>query len=170
MRDVVKKRNSSSATTSGAKAQKTGSLLEKFVEDALKEKGYKEFWNFKATAFANRKAIGGKQYLKQLHIGPTIYETPRKCDFLIINREKWPDDLIVECKWQQSGGSVDEKYPLLVFNILKTGIPTIVLIDGEGYRAAALKWLKDQAHPKGALIGVMTMAEFQKAVNNGLLG
>jgi len=168
---VAKKRNSSSAiTSSGEKAQKTGSLLEKFVENALTENGYKEFWNYKATAFENRKAIGGKQYLKQLHIGPTIYETPRKCDFLIINRESFPDDLIIECKWQQAAGSVDEKYPLLLFNILKTGIPTIVLLDGEGYRAAALKWLKDQVHPKGALIGVWTMAEFQTRINNGLLG
>jgi hypothetical protein len=155
---------------SGEKAQRTGNVLETFVENSLKQRGYEEFWNYKNTAFENRKAIGGKQYLKQLNIGPTIYETPRKCDFLVINREKFPDDLIIECKWQQSGGSVDEKYPLLVFNILKTGIPTIVLLDGEGYRPAALKWLTDQVHPKGALIGVWTMAEFQKHVNNGFLG
>ena len=25
---------------------------------------------------------------------------------------------------------MDEKYPFLVFNILKTGIPTIILLDG----------------------------------------
>lgn len=91
-------------------------------------------------------------------------------DFLIINRAVFQDDLIIECKWQQRAGSVDEKYPLLLFNILKTGIPTVVLLDGSGYREAARKWLKDQAHPKSALIGVWSMAEFQKAVNNGFLG
>ncbi|MDP2637026.1 MAG: hypothetical protein Q8P03_00205, partial [bacterium] len=63
-------------------------------------------------------------------MGLTIYETVRKCDFFIVNRELFPDDLIIECKWQQSGGSVDEKYPFLLFNILKTGIPTIILLDG----------------------------------------
>lgn len=163
----------SSATTppsSGRKAQKTGNRLENFVEEILREKGYVEFWNHKAHAFANRKAIGGKQYLKQLPIGPSIYGTPRKCDFLAINREIFDDDLIIECRWQQTSGSVDEKYPKLLFDILKTGIPTVVLLDGEGYRPAAKKWLEEQAHPKSALIGVWTMAEFQKAVNNGFLG
>jgi hypothetical protein len=43
-------------------------------------------------------------------------------------------------------------------------------LDGSGYKPAAMKWLKDQAHPKSALIGVYTMAEFHKAVNNGFLG
>jgi hypothetical protein len=164
--------NSSSETTepSGRKAQKTGNRLELFVEQALHEKGYKEFWNHKAHAFENRKAIGGKQYLKQLPIGPSIYETPRKCDFLVINRNVFADDLIIECKWQQRAGSVDEKYPLLLFNILKTGIPTVVLMDGGGYRDAARKWLLEQVHPKGALIGVWTMAEFQTRINNGFLG
>jgi hypothetical protein len=65
---------------------------------------------------------------------------------------------------------VDEKFTLLVFNIVKTGIPTVILLDGGGYRKQAQDWLKDQVNPKGALIGVWTMAEFQKEVNNGFLG
>jgi hypothetical protein len=156
--------------SSGTKANKAGNLLENFVEQILRAKGYKEFWNYKATAFANRKAIGGKQYMKQLPVGRTIYETVRKCDFYVINRDVFQDDLIIECKWQQVGGSVDEKYPFLLFNILKTGIPTVILLDGQGYKPAAMRWLKDQVHEKGALIGVWNMAEFQTKVNNGFLG
>src|SRR3990167_911590 len=136
--------------SSGKKANRTGSRLEQFVEQALKDAGYTEFWNFKKTAFENRKTIGGKQYMTQLVVGQTIYETTRKCDFFIVNRERFPDDLIIECKWQQSSGSVDEKYPFLLFNILKTGIPTIVLMDGDGYKPAAMAWLKAQVHEKGA--------------------
>jgi hypothetical protein len=163
--------NSSSGTTSsGSKASKTGNVLENFVENALQTNGYTEFWDYKKVAFANRRAIGGKQYVKQLLAGLTIYDTPRKCDFFIVNRELFPDDLIVECKWQQVGGSVDEKYPFLLFNILKTGIPTIILLDGGGYKPAAMRWLKDQVHEKGALIGVWNMTEFQTKVNNGFLG
>lgn len=162
----------SSETTpvSGTKANKTGNRLEKFVQEALRERGYVEFWNHKAQAFANRKTIGGKQYMRQLPVGETIYDTVRKCDFFIINRAKFPNDLIIECKWQQSGGSVDEKYTYVVFNIVKTGIPTIILLDGGGYKPAAQKWLQEQVNPKGALIGVWTMAEFHKQVNNGFLG
>lgn len=167
---MPKKKNSSSETTTGGKANKTGNVLEQFVEQHLKDRGYTEFWNYKAIAFANRKAIGGKQYSRYLPVGLTIYDTVRKCDFLIINNEKFPDNLIIECKWQQARGSVDEKYPLLLFNILKTGIPTVVLLDGDGYSPKARQWLIEQVRERGALIGVWTMAEFQKAVNNGFLG
>ena len=131
---------------------------------------YAEFWNHKSQAFANRKSIGGKQYIKQLPVGETIYDTMRKCDFFIINRTQFKDDLIIESKWQQISGSVDEKYPFLYFNIIKTGVPTVVLIDGGGYKPAAKAWLKDQVSKTGALIGVWTMAEFQTQVNNGFLG
>jgi hypothetical protein len=58
----------------------------------------------------------------------TIYDTVRRCDFFVINRAKFPNDLIIKCKWQQSSGSVDEKHPFLYFNIIKTGIPTVVLL------------------------------------------
>jgi len=105
--------------TSGQQANRTGGQLEHFIEDALIRRGYSEFWNHKAQAFANRAAIGGKQYLKQVPVGPTIYQTARIADFLVFNKEKFPDGLIIECKWQQSAGSVDEKYPFLLFNVIK---------------------------------------------------
>jgi len=165
--------NSSSEIISGAsgsKANKTGNKLEKFVAAALEGCGYTHFGNHRAQAFQNRKAIGGKQYLMQLPVGDTIYETERKCDFFVINRDRFPNDLIIECKWQQSSGSVDEKYPFLLFNIIRTGIPTIVLMDGGGYKPAAMKWLKEQVNTKGSLHAVWDMAEFQKQVNNGFLG
>lgn len=163
---------SSEITTSGAKANHTGNQLERFVEQALQAAGYSEFWNHKTQAFENRKSISGKQYLKQLPCGQTIYNTKRTVDFLIINREKFPNDLIIECKWQQGTGTTDEKYPYLLFNIIKTGIPSIVILDGNGYRKAAYKWLADQADKEmnRALIGVWNMAEFQTKVNNGFLG
>ncbi|MEG0287366.1 MAG: hypothetical protein RSB82_04140 [Victivallaceae bacterium] len=164
--------SSSETTNSGGKANHTGNQLERFVEQALQSHSYTEFWNHKAQAFDNRKSIGGKQYLKQLPCGRTIYQTVRKVDFLVINRAKFPDDLIIECKWQQSKGSVDEKYPFLLYNIINTGIPTVILLDGEGYSAAAKKWLTDQADKEMNLSfwGLWTMTEFQKNINNGFLG
>lgn len=162
--------NSSSETTNGGgRANHTGNRLEGFVEDILKREGFQEFWDHKEQIFENRKAVGGKQYAKQVPCGTSIYETQRKCDFLVLNKEKFPDGLIIECKWQQSSGSVDEKYPLTLFNIIKIAVPTIILLDGGGYKPAAMKWLKDQVDPNRALIGVYNMTEFQKVVNNGLL-
>lgn len=162
--------NSSSETTKTNKANKTGSLLENFVENLLQQRGYKEFWDHKEQVFANRKSVGGRQYAKQVIVGESIYGTKNKCDFLVLNKDLFPDGLIIESKWQQSKGSVDIKYPKMVFDILKIGVPTIVLLDGGGYSAKAEKWLREQAHPTKALIAVYNMQEFQKAVNDGLLG
>lgn len=162
----------SSETTpkTASHANHTGNRLEKFVEHSLIDSGYTLFPNHREQLFENRKSVGGKQYSMQVPCGTSIYETKRKCDFLVLNQDKFPDGLIIECKWQQSKGSVDEKYPFSVFNIIKIGVPTIILLDGGGYKPAALKWLKDQVDPKRAIIGVYTMSEFQKLVNNGFLG
>ena len=154
----------------GARANKTGNMLELNVEDTLKRHGYIEFQGNKKDAFTNRKSINGKQYIKQLLVGETIYKSKRKVDFMVFNQNNFPDGLIIECKWQQSGGSVDEKYPFLYFNILKTDVPTIVLLDGGGYKPAAKDWLADRVeeNPK-LLLGVWNMTEFQKQTNNGFL-
>lgn len=164
--------NSSSETTNnqGNRANHTGNRLEGFVEELLKKEGYQEFWNHKEQIFENRKTIGGKQYAKQVPCGTSIYETKRKCDFLVLNKEKFPEGLIIECKWQQSSGSVDEKYPFTIFNVFKIGVPTIILLDGGGYKSAAMEWLKSKVDPNRALIGVYSMMEFHTKVNNGFLG
>lgn len=161
---------SSGTTNSGAKANKTGINLEQFVQNTLIRCGYTLSDDHKAQLFENRQAVGGKQFQDQVFAGFTIYKSKRIVDFLVINKELFPDGLVIECKWQQSAGSVDEKYPFLIFNIMKTGVPTIVLLDGGGYKPAAKEWLQNQVNPKRALIGVWDMSEFQKKVNNGFLG
>jgi hypothetical protein len=153
----------------GGRANKTGNRLEQFIEDILKREGYEEFWDHKEQVFANRKAIGGKQYAKQVVIGDSIYGNKVRCDVLVLNKEKFPDGLVIECKWQQSSGSVDVKFPYNVFNIAKLGVPTIILIDGGGYSKKSIEWLRGQAAPERALIGVYSMSEFQTKVNNGFL-
>lgn len=72
---MAKRPNSSSETTSsGHRANRTGNRLEEFVEHALISRGYVEFSGNKALAFRNRVALGGRQYMKQLVVGPTIYD------------------------------------------------------------------------------------------------
>lgn len=140
------------------------------MEDALQRKGYKLLFDHRSQMFENRDALGGKQYGKHIHVGKTIYETKRIVDFLIVNKEQFPDSLIIECKWQQSKGSVDEKYPFLMHNIIRTTVPTIVLLDGGGYKPTAKTWLAGNAGAERALRHVWSMVEFQRAVNDGFLG
>ncbi|MFH1357565.1 MAG: PD-(D/E)XK nuclease superfamily protein [bacterium] len=163
--------NSSSEITHGAMANKTGNSLEKYVKDQLEANGYTPFpLQYKKQLLENRKSIGGKQYATQAPVGDSIYGSKRNCDFFVINPDKFPEGLVIECKWQQVAGSVDEKYPFLYFNIVKTGVPTIVLLDGGGCKKSAKEWLKGMAHKEKALVAVWDMAEFQKQVNNGFLG
>ena len=88
---------------------------------------------------------------------------------MVFNPDTFEDGLVTECKWQESAGSVDEKYPFLVFNI-KPGVPTIVLLDRDGCKKAAMDRLKEQVDERRCIIGVYNMKEFQQKVNNGLLG
>lgn len=170
MTETNKTNSSSEIISSGKQANVTGNALERFVEHVLTEHDYTEFINHKDQVFALRHTIGGKQYSKQPYCGQSIYDTVRRCDFLVFNQDKFPDGLIIECKWQQAKGSVDEKYPFAVHNIMKTGVPTIILIDGGGYKKSALEWLRGQAGKERALIGVYTMSEFQIIVNKNFLG
>ena len=148
-----------------------GNVLEQLVISALSERGYCEFENRSSQIFENRLAIGGKQYVRHLPVGRTIYDNPRKSDLYIVNRQLFPEDLIIECKWQQTSGSVDEKYPFLVQNIKKTQIPTIILIDGNGYKPGALKWLKSQVNQdNNSLVAVWSIADFKKNISEGYFG
>ena len=63
---------------------------------------------------------------------------------------------------------MDEKFPFVALSIKHSKVPTIVILDGGGYKPSAMEWLKAQSGPRRALRAVWNMMEFQKAVNNGL--
>ncbi len=110
--------------------------------------------------------------LSKSPVGITIYQTERKADFLVANDIKFPDGLIIECKWQQAKGSVDEKYPFLLVQYPKNRRSNNNPTDGKGYKPNAKQWLADQVAKDmtRTLIGVWDMAEFQKKINNGFIG
>ena len=161
--------NSLSQISSGSKANLTGSNLEGQVENLLVQRGYQEFKDYKDQLYNNRAIVGGRQYTTQAPVGETIYSTKRRCDFLVFNKDKFENDLIIECKWQQSSGSVDEKYPFLYHNIMRTGIPSIIILDGSGYKPTAKKWLNSMVSEYQGLIGVYSLLEFIKKINQGFL-
>ena len=149
--------------SSGAKANWNGKMFEDFVHDHLVRNG----WKFMEKVIViktpkNYRTQTGDQkwFTTQCKLTNTIYENPWKVDFLL-HDERTKKTLVIECKWQQSQGSVDEKYPYLVQNIKeKSPHPCLVLLDGDGYKPAAKEWLKTQVDKK--LIGVLSMSEFVK--------
>jgi hypothetical protein len=148
----------------GSIANATGSILENFVENTLKTRGY-EFVDKKKFKIA--LSLNQKIYTTQFHLAETIYGSKWNIDFVLHNPKQPPISLIIECKWQQVGGSVDEKYPYVVANIKEQSpYPAIILLDGEGYKAGSKEWLKKQVDNK-KLLGVFNMGEFTKWANLG---
>lgn len=144
------------------KANKTGRVLEDTIARTLDSKGYEAVhWKkFEASKYLEQPI-----YSTQYQCGTCIYGKIKRVDFVLYHPQKHKNCLIIECKWQQIRGSVDEKYPYLVINIQKRyPYKSIILLDGEGYSSKAGKWLKKQ---KGNnLIDVLNIAEFLKMCNN----
>src|SRR5438876_486436 len=127
---------------SGRTANLTGANLENFIEQSLVRKKYTyiEPGKFVAAMYLEQPIFTHK-----MRGGTNIYGITSEYDFVLYHPQKHPEGLIIEVKWQQSGGTVDEKFPYLVLNI-KSKYPykTIVLLDGQGYRKGAEKWLRLQ--------------------------
>lgn len=152
------------SSTGGSTANVTGHLLEDWVERYIKSEGYEEH---KSKDFLNELPnLAEKAYARQVLIGKNIYERDRKVDFVLHHPELWKDGLVIECKWQGSAGSVEEKYPFLVHNIELSERATIIVLDGEGYTEGAKSWLHNQAGTSH-LRHVFTQGEFQRFAARG---
>ncbi len=151
------------AESQGGKANLTGKSFERFIEAQLLECGY-QFVDKKDFVDSMR---GQPIYSREVNIGRTIYDTALKCDFLVYHPQKWPRGLVIEAKWQQVGGSVDEKYPYLVLNIKQSPHKTILLLDGGGYRAGAEKWVRLQIDEE--LLHVFNSEQFLTWISQGNL-
>ncbi len=147
----------------GAFANYTGNKLQMFIFHTLKDKGYMpvDKRQFRAGCYLEQPI-----FTPQFPLCKGIYGTDIKCDFILYHPQKHPKCLVIESKWQQGSGSVDEKFPYLVENIKKM-YPhvTIIVLDGGGYKKQADTWLRNQVDSK--LINVFNMAEFQKWANTG---
>lgn len=152
------------AKSQGAQANLTGNRLERFIEHCLIDCGFAKVADKIALVNA-MQTFNRPSYSSQVNIGSTIYGTDLICDFLLFHPQKWPQGLVIEAKWQQVGGTVDEKYPYFVMNIWSSEYATVLVLDGGGYREGAERWLRSMQ--KQNLIHVFNMGEFQGWVNQG---
>ncbi len=147
-------------------ANYTGTVLERFILSRFADRGY----TFVArNLFTPACFLDQPVFTRHFHVGQSIYGTPQYCDFIVFHPQRWPNRLIIEAKWQQSGGSVDEKYPYLILNIqMQYSCPTVLVLDGGGYKQGAERWIRNQAG-HGNFLSVFNMPEFARWVNNGNL-
>ena len=159
--------------TQGGKAVRTGNVLMSTVEGALRGHGYV----LVGDRLPKKKRLGSlltsnslpKRYAREVYVGQGIYSTDIYVDFYIIGSNAIPSGLIIECKWQQSGGSVDEKLPYINLNIQTCyPAPAVVLIDGGGMKPGSITWLKSQVIHNQNLLEVHSLTSFIRWANNTL--
>ena len=150
----------------GKKANRTGQNLERQVELLIVNKGY--IW-LPANRIEAAKILKQPFYTHQFPISQSIYEgKDTRADMVLYHPQKHPDFLIIECKWQQSKGTTEEKLPYLVLNIKKNyPYETMIVIDGGGHSPGAIKWVN--AQQTGRIKLVCNMAKLMKLVNNDFI-
>ena len=105
-------------------------------------------------------------FARQCQIGADIYGKNRHVDFILFRPVKWSECLVLQCKWQASFGSVEEKYCVEVLSIGECEFPSIIVLDGGGYSNGAEAWLKKQAGNSN-LVSVMNMGEITRYCSDG---
>ncbi len=75
----------------------------------------------------------------------SIYGHRPRVEFLLLDEGR---RFLIEVKRQRVAGSVDEKLPYVYENALlnlKSGYDFILVIEGEGWKPGAIKWIKNKA-------------------------
>ena len=114
------------------------------------------------------RALEQPIYACQVETGGDIYGKRRFVDVILYHPRLWPNCLVLQCKWQASAGSVDQKYPFEVLSIQQNEYDTIILLDGGGYSSGARQWLLNQAG-KNRLKHVFNQGDFQRFARQGRL-
>lgn len=148
----------------GNRTNTRGARLEDTIEALLDE----DYVKVSGERFFALAGLDQPIFARQCQIGADIYGKNRRVDFILFHPSKWNEYLVVQCKWQASSGSVEEKYPFEVLSIGKNTCPTIIVLDGGGYTAGAEKWLRDQAG-KSNLVSVMSLGEITRFSSQGSL-
>jgi len=124
----------------------TGNQLEVAVQSVLLGKGFEiEMYR----KWAKKPDNYGEELLLKNVPFTTIYGHGGNTEFLLISK-KYNLKIRIECKWQQSAGSVDEKLPYLYLNTIEA-MPEkdiMILIDGDGFKAGAKVWLRNAVKDK----------------------
>lgn len=156
----------------GGQANKTGNVLEKTVIGTLTAHG------FNAVMFSKynkEPAEYGEELLLMNVPYTTLYNRRGYTEFLLISKN-YNLNIRIECKWQQTTGSVDEKLPYTYLSCAESmdEDDVIILIDGPGFREGSIEWLVNAANERKYIptdkpnknIIVMSMTDFLVWTNN----
>ena len=159
-------------TTQGGQANKTGNVLEQLVIGTLSAHG---FPTIKYSDYIKVPVKHGAELLLRNVPYTTLYDGRGFTEFLL-KSQKFELEIRIECKWQQTAGSVDEKLPHVYLSAVEA-LPeneVIILIDGDGFRDGAISWLKNIAEERKYIpidkqdkkISIMNSTQFLTWCNN----
>jgi PD-(D/E)XK nuclease superfamily domain len=143
--------------TQGRYATNQGSILEKTIQGIFESKNFELI---KYSAWVKNPSLYGTELLLKNIEYTSIYNHTARTEFLLLSR-KYDVKIRIECKWQQSSGSVDEKLPYLYLNAVYS-MPEndiIIVIDGNGWKKGAVEWLKSAVDNR-----LYTPADFNKNI------
>jgi hypothetical protein len=170
----------------GQRANKSGQILEGLVRGTLVGPQAFGFEILSNAQYEKARATNAPLPARFLVKGPpfdTLYGTKGKTEYRIHCRDISPTkafpvegDFVcrVECKYQATAGSVDEKFPYLYLSCVEA-MPErniIILMEAKGARAQAVKWLANAVlqqkydPTKSKRIVLMTIAEFMEWSHN----
>jgi len=145
----------------GRQANQNGKAFEEQISQRLKSKGY-------IQANAIPEDCDQPFFIYQYRGNFTsIYGLPMRVDFFVWHPVKYPDGLIIECKYQETSGSADEKFPYTIACLRNIGLPAILLLVGKGAKRCSVEWcLQQQDHQ---LTVFSDFESFFRAANRELL-
>ena len=124
----------------GGLANSSGNTLEQTIVATLASKGFAvamyRAWVKEPAAYPAEILLCNAPY-------ETIYGHRGNTEFLLLSA-RYNLNIRIECKWQQSAGSVDEKFPYLYLNCVEQ-MPEdqiLIVVDGGGAKAGAVEWLR----------------------------
>lgn len=139
-------------------------MLERAVGDLLAE----DYLEVSPYRFFALRTLRQPIFAAQCAVGEDIYGKSRRVDFILYHPKRWADCLVIQCKWQASSGTVEQKFPFEVLSIEKNPYATLIVLDGGGYSDGAEKWLAAQAG-NGKLLHVLDLGDIIRFHSQGRL-
>lgn len=142
-------------------ANESGNTHEKHINMLFNRAEYREIDDLSAKAIRAKFREGsfdenirlfaglshtGPSYITQAPVCNNIFGLPLRADVFAYHPDIFPNGLLVECKYQHTAGSVDEKVPFVVLtlNAIKASKAALVF-GGGGCRDAIIRWANENA-------------------------
>jgi hypothetical protein len=95
--------------------------------------------NYIVSAYGAR----GLEVYEEVQLGTSIIGKQRRIDLLVIGPER--QALVVECKYQDSAGTADEKIPYALDDMATLRLPAVLVYAGSGFSPGVLHLLQGSA-------------------------